>query len=600
MSPEYFLDAITKSSPSYVILVDREGLIQYVNRVTKSLSKEEVLGQPIFRYATDQIEIDKIKACFKEVLELKESRIMESKAITLSGSNSYWETRVSPILKEKSVTGFILFANNITDRKAAEKEQHAIFNGSEDFLCILKFDGYFSRVNPAFLTKLGYTEPELLSIAYLDLIHPDDKPKSIAAFGNARTKDHRFSPFENRHVARDGSTLTIQWSVTADFEGKRLIAVGRDITKTRELEKQLAQAQKLDAIGQLAGGVAHDFNNSLMAISANAELGLISDDVPELKRRFTDIQAASAKAALLANKLLTFSRNQAVSTKTLDVNVFVESVTRKLKKTTPHSITVKLQLATGNILTKANHAQLEQVLANVYNNSIDAMPNGGMITISTKLESTGKNTEIVLEVEDSGTGIASELLSKVFDPFFSTKKDGHGTGLGLATAYGVVKKHEGEIRITQTSPAGTKIQIRLPAVKKLTQADNSKNEALQFGGSETILLVEDDILVANVATATLNKSGYTVLQASNGLEAIQLCKDHPSIQLIFMDVVMPEMGGPEAAEIIREMRPTTPILFASGYSPDNDQNTLNEYPILNKPYRSDVLLNTVREMLEAS
>jgi PAS domain S-box-containing protein len=600
MSPEDFLDTLTSNSPSFVMVLDRKGLIRFVNRTTRNLSKAEVLGEPIFNYAADQQEIDKLQECFNVVTQTKKTQLLENKALSPEAVVSYWESRVSPIIEADEVTGFILFTNNITKEKAARQEQEAIFNLSPDFLCVLKFDGYFSRVNPAFIEKLGYTEEELLKTPYIDLIHPDDQQMSIDAF--TRVSEHHASipPFENRYIGKAGKVISIEWRGTIDVEANRVVGIGRDVTATRELEQQLRQAQKMDAIGQLAGGIAHDFNNLLMAISANAEMGLFSDDLDSSKTRFRDIEAAAARAAQLTGKLLTFSREQPLQKKPLDLNHLIQNFLRLLERVLPANILLRFEPEVNLPHIAGDKSQLEQVLMNLCVNASDAMADGGSITVRTGQRTSADKTKLVyLDVSDTGSGIADSIKEKIYNPFFTTKSEGKGTGLGLSMIYSIMQKHQGSIDIVNSSSSGTTMQVCFTALKKVKAPENAKNQSLPFGGWETLLVAEDEALVAKITKETLEKAGYKVLSAGNGLEAVELCANDSSIRLVFMDVMMPQMGGIEAAAIIKQTRPEVPVLFASGYAPDTHKSIQSDYIILNKPYRGDELLNTIRTLLDA-
>jgi PAS domain S-box-containing protein len=601
MSPEDFLETLTSNSPSYVMVLDSDGLIRFVNRTTRNLSKNEVLGQPIFNFAADQDEIDKLRDCFKQVVTTKKTQLLENKALSPEGALSYWESRVSPIIEANKVTGFILFTNNITTKKAALLEQQAIFNLTEDFLCVLKFDGYFGRVNPAFIEKLGYTEEELLSTPYIDLIHPDDRQMTIDTFTLVTDQHQRVPPFENRYIGKGGNVVSIEWLGTIDLEASRVIGVGRDVTANRELERQLRQAQKMDAIGQLAGGIAHDFNNLLMAISANAEIGLLSDNLDSVKTRLRDIEAATARAAQLTSKLLTFSRNQPLQKKPLDLNHLIQNFLRLLERVLPAHTLLRFEPEVDIPHVAGDKSQLEQVLMNLCVNARDAMLNGGTITITTSLNTISNKTSLVcLDVTDEGGGIADSVKEKIYNPFFTTKSEGKGTGLGLSIVYGIMQKHEGSIDILNSDVSGTTMRLCFPALKQAKAAENTKNQSLPFGGWETVLVAEDEALVAKITKETLEKAGYKVLCASNGLEAVELCANDSTIQLVFMDVIMPQMGGPEAAALIKQTRPEVPILFASGYAPDSHQAMQDDYIVLNKPYRGDELLNTIRTLLDGT
>lgn len=602
LSSQAFLEAITNFSPSFVSVLDTDGIIQFVNRTAVGLTKEQVLGHCLFDYLDDKKESDKLRLCFDEVIETRQSKRAEIVTGTVNAKTVIWESRVSPIIESDIVTGLVLFTNNITQRRATEFEQQAVFDLSEEFWCILKFDGYLARVNPAFTNKLGYSEAELLAIPLRELIHPDDRDGTMQAFAASKNTVDEPSSIENRYIAKDGSVVSIKWDGRLDTEAQRFIAVGKDVTENRSLEQQLGHAQKMDAIGHLAGGVAHDFNNLLMAITANAELGMMSDDLAEVKQRLADIESAALRAAELTQKLLTFSRNQPAHKKSLDLNKLIKSFIKLLKRVIPENVELIFEPDPKILQVFGDPVQLEQVIMNLCVNARDSITGAGTIWITTQQVSKSgedvSNEQVCLQVRDSGSGIPSELLDKVFNPFFTTKQEGKGTGLGLSTAYGIVKKHSGTISVEQTGVSGTLMNVTLPAQNLESKESVQNQRSMPLGGTETILVAEDEELVASATTNILEKAGYQVLLASNGEDALRICSEKEDIDLLFMDVIMPKMDGPEAAGAIKIARPTLPIMFASGYSPETHRELVEQYPILNKPYRSDELLSLIRSVLD--
>lgn len=602
LSSQAFLEAITNFSPSFVSVLDTGGIIQFVNRTPFDLPKERVLGSCLFDYLNDKKESDKLKDCFDTVIQTRQPKPVEIVTAVAKKTPIIWECRVSPIIESDLVTGLVLFTNDITQRRATEFEQQAVFDLSEEFWCILKFDGYLARVNPAFTTKLGYSEAELLDIPFRELIHPDDRAGTLKAFAASKNTDEQPSSIENRYLAKDGRVVSIKWDGRLDVEAQRFIAVGKDVTENRSLEQQLGHAQKMDAIGHLAGGVAHDFNNLLMAITANSELGMMSEDIAEVKRRLTDIESAALKAAELTQKLLTFSRNQPSHKKNLDLNSLIKSFIKLLERVIPENVELIFEPDPEISKVYGDPVQLEQVIMNLCVNARDSIKGAGTIWITTrrliKSEKDSEEEQVCLQVRDSGSGIPSELLDKVFNPFFTTKQEGKGTGLGLSTAYGIVKKHNGTINIEQTGVGGTIMRITLSSQNIEAEAIVEQQRSIPLVGSETILVAEDEELVASATTNILKKAGYRVILASNGIEAVQICSERDDIDLLFMDVIMPKMDGPDAAAEIKKTRPELPIVFASGYSPETHRELVEQYPILNKPYRSEELLSSIRSVLD--
>jgi PAS domain S-box-containing protein len=438
MPSDNFLESIINNSPSHVLVLDLDGTIKFINRTAGGRSKEEVLGQSVFSGLVEQEEIAKMKRCFAQVQTSKSPQLIEQQALSQAGIVRHWETRVSPIIDNEEVTGFILFSNDITTKKTILAEQATIFNLSSDFLGILKLDGFFSRVNPAFNQAIGYTEEEILNIPFIDLIHPDDRELTSKAINaDISQAPHTFT-LENRAVGVDGKVVRIEWR--GNIDAKEIIVVGRDITAKRELEQQLHHAQKMEAIGQLAGGIAHDFNNLLMAISANAEMGQMCTNLEDAQRRLSDIDSASTRAAELTQKLLALSRNQPLQKKPLDLNYLIQNLQRKLELALPSTIKCSFEPAKKIPQITGDKGQIEQIIKNLCANAGDSMPEGGTILISTGCSpSLGKPNYVHVDITDSGLGIDDNIKEKIFNPFYTTKGASQRAGLGLSIVYALLK-----------------------------------------------------------------------------------------------------------------------------------------------------------------
>ncbi len=604
MLDDSVLPAITEHSPVHVTLIDTDYRIQFINKTSSSVEKADVLGKCLVDFLSAP-QRDKLVSALEQVKANGESCYFESHEVNRDGKLKHWESRVGPIIKDDELGGYVIFSNDVTEQKKAHLERDAIFNLSSDMLCVVGFDGYFTSFNPAFCKTLGYSEEYLLNTRLIDLVHPDDREKSAVALGTTLTAGELPGTFENRYITSDDKVVTVQWSGTVDLEGRRIIGIGRDITETRALEQQLIQSQKMEAVGQLAGGVAHDFNNLLMAIMANAELAGMIDDLPDIRKRLKDIEAASARAAELTNKLLAFSRKQPADRKPLDLNKLIEKFHSLLTRVMPENIEVKCDLDEAIPKIVADRAQLEQALMMLCTNSRDAMPEGGTITLSTHSlaprDLGGVQPlfeQVQLKVSDSGCGITPEQMDHIFEPFYTTKERMASTGLGLSTVYGIIKQHEGNVRAESTPAEGTTFIITLPGARGQSVPADPQRDVV--GGSETILVAEDERLVSEAAVRMLKNAGYQVMSVSNGADAIAACHEQADIDLVFLDVVMPEMNGPEAAAKIRELKPEIPIIFASGYADRADaiDDSLQSVAVLNKPYKRDALLQNIRSLLD--
>jgi signal transduction histidine kinase len=391
------------------------------------------------------------------------------------------------------------------------------------------------------------------------------------------------------------------------------LGLALDITERRALEHQLLQAQKFEAIGQLAGGIAHDFNNVLAAILGMAELGQL--EAPEgtrIRERLQKICHHAGRAVALTRQLLAFSRRQQLEQRPINLNLSVNEVTSLISESLGKDVEVNCELAPELSSVFADAGQIEQVLINLCVNARDAMPSGGRLTIATSNVSLDEEAcrsrpgisagEFVrLTVTDTGSGMDAETLGRIFEPFFTTKPPGRGTGLGLATVYGVVKQHGGCVDVASAPGQGTTFQLHFPVSQSITSDPARPGEAQPVrGGTETILLAEDHAGLRELVCESLESLGYSVLAACDGEEAIELFRRHAGkVDLLILDVVMPRLRGPDAYKRIRDLNGAIPVLFCTGYNSDSAQvEILSGHPVLQKPYRTRELARTVRLLLD--
>ena len=395
-----------------------------------------------------------------------------------------------------------------------------------------------------------------------------------------------------------------------------LLAVARDVTDQRRLEDELRQAQKMEAVGNLAGGIAHDFNNLLTAMCGYSEFILGDEEASDsVRRSATQIARAAESATALTRQLLAFSRKQILQPRVLDLNEVVTTVERMLGRVIGEHITLETSLDGGLGHVKADPGQIEQVILNLAVNARDAMPGGGTIVVETanvEIDEAAarqhvgleEGSYVVLSVSDTGPGIDPEVVERVFDPFFTTKPIGEGTGLGLSTAYGIVTQSGGYIGVYSEPGRGATFKIYLPRVLDEAPAEPVPLPANVEGGSETILLVEDEEIVRGIATEILQRSGYTVLAAATPEDALAVAERQPgTIDLLLTDVVMPKMGGRDLAVRVCALRPGIKVLYTSGYTDAAivHHGVLGEGPaFLQKPFTRKVLLRRVREALDGA
>ncbi len=449
-------------------------------------------------------------------------------------------------------------------------------------------------------------------------IHPDDREAAVGYCVRC-TEALVNHEFEYRMIAKDGRVVWLRDLATVESAGGvpvRLRGVMFDITAKKHLEAQLLQAQKMESMGRLAGGVAHDFNNLLTAIMGYADLTAAT--LPSMSRardNLQEIKEAALRARDLTRQLLAFARRQIARPRVLDLHDLVQDTSKLLRRLIGEDIELVLPQSPAPTLIAADAAQIEQVLVNLALNARDAMPNGGQLTITTSAVTLGPETEerpgglapgsfVRLTVRDTGVGMSPEARAHLFEPFFTTKETGKGTGLGLATCYGIVTQSGGHIELESEGGRGTTVTILLPrATGVADEVAPNRESAEPSRGRETVLLVEDEPAVRTLSARILRLRGYTVLEAQHGEDALRVAATHRGgIDLLLTDLVMPQMGGEALAERFRETHPTTRVLFTSGYADSETFRTRvqgKEVAFLEKPFSPTALARKVREVLDA-
>lgn len=500
-----------------------------------------------------------------------------------------------------------------------ESEAHfrTIFEEAPIGLAYVDSSFRIRKCNRALCRFLGYTEPELHNVSFVDITHPDDVEKDAQLAGQVFRREIENYQLEKRYLKKGGEIvwglLTVTMLRDKDGQVVNILGMVENISSRKEIEDQLRQSQKMDAFGQLAGGVAHDFNNLIMAINAYSEISLAQLPATEgLRANLEEIIQAGTRAAALTRQLLAFSRKQALRPKVIDLGNVVDNLNKMLRRMIGENIKLvtSVEGKLGKVL--ADPSQIEQIIVNLAVNARDAMPKGGKLMI--ELSSVYLDKEyaryhlavtpgqyVMLAVSDTGCGMSKAVQQRIFEPFFTTKEVGKGTGLGLSTVYGIVKQSGGDIWVYSEEGVGTKFKIYLPRVDQPAEDDRARIEVKEpVGGTETILLVEDDDVVRNVILRILRARGYDVLVAREGREALLLAEQHSrAIQLLLTDVIMPKMGGRELYEELRRKRPQMKVLYMSGYSGDSivHHGVLDEgIMLIEKPFTMDELLTRLREL----
>ncbi len=517
-------------------------------------------------------------------------------------------------------------ALDITERRRAEealreseRRLRTLFETVNLIVLGLDANGAVGYVNPFFLKLTGYGSDEILGKSWFRLL-PEEVRTTMQDLYKDLLEHERFHPhYESPIVTKAGEERMIAWNNTIlrDAGGRPAgtLSIGEDVTQRNQLETQLRQAQKMEAIGRLAGGVAHDFNNVLTAIFGYVDL--LREDLPAgsaAQQDLGEVRKAAERAAGLTRQLLAFSRQQVLEPIVLNVNDLVEDFEKMLGRVIGEDVELRLALGkdVGNV--RADPGQLDQVIMNLVVNARDAMPTGGKLILETaNAELTEQYAElhqpvvpgpyVMLAVSDTGTGMTPEVKARVFEPFFTTKERGKGTGLGLSTVYGIVKQSGGYVWVYTEQGRGTTFKIYLPRVDAPAKQLPRAAEPGSVAGTETVLIAEDDAILRPLVRALLEKLGYRVLEGGNAAEALDSARRHQGpIHLLVADVVMPGASGRDLARELAQSRPATRVLYVAGYTDDAivHHGMLEEgLNFLQKPFTPGALARKVREVLDA-
>ncbi len=501
--------------------------------------------------------------------------------------------------------------------RASEHRYRELFENANDVIFSVDLNGNFTDVNQAALSLFGYSREEALRMNFIQVVSPEQveiarrllgersigAPRTIHEL-DCLTKEGRLARFEisSRPLVEEGNVVGLQ-------------GIARDVTARRKLEAELLQAQKMEAVGRLAGGVAHDFNNLLTAITGFSDLLAMSLDPADVRRRNVDeIKKAADRAANLTRQLLAFSRKQIMQPRVLNLNDVVREIDKMVRRLIGEDVDVRADLdpVLGSI--KADPGQIEQVIMNLVVNSRDAMPRGGRLLLQTsniKLEEASENRPkitppgnyVLFIVADSGVGMDKDIQAHMFEPFFTTKEPGKGTGLGLATVFGIVKQNGGYISVESTVGKGTAFRLYFPRVDEQPEKNVAPSELNRssLDGNESVLLVEDDDAIRELVESVLRMRGYTVLSADRPERAVELFNQNKNtIALMLSDVIMPRTSGVELAQQLQDLKPDLKVLLISGYTDDalaHHGVLEKDLPLLPKPFTPDALAGKVREIL---
>jgi two-component system, cell cycle sensor histidine kinase and response regulator CckA len=611
---ETWLEGLLALSPDVISVVDRALAIRYVSQ-TFHAARSDVIGSSIFDF-TPREHHATLEAAFARVLSTGEAQQIELR----SQSDVWWETRIAPLRRGASIEGFLTVGRDATAKKRAERELalrdeqlRLALEATE--MGLWRWDVARDEVTWDAATRKLFGWPldadGITYADYLDRVHPEDRERVEAHVADALATG-RYPDLECRIVTLDGTERWVLCKGRIVGSGARpegLLGGIADVTQTRRRDANLRSAQKLEAIGQLAGGIAHDFNNILVAIMGNLDLLRLEPGSADRDELLHDALGASRRAADLTRQLLTFGRKNQIHETSLDVGAVTRDTLGLLRRLFPETIRVDLLLSDDVPKVRADRGQLEQVLMNLCVNARDAMPHGGVLGLTVEAVTVDAATlepspwaapgpYVRIRVSDTGTGMPRAVADRIFEPFFTTKEQ--GTGLGLATAYAVVKRHGGHLSVESAEGRGSRFEVLLPIFEGSAEAAAPVPAQVIAGGRETILVAEDETAVRAIVCRVLTHAGYRVLAAEDGRAAVRLFREHAGeIQLLLFDAVMPGLGGPEAVAEIRSLQASVPAIVSSGYS-----SALADGPagpgvtLLPKPYDPATLLTTVRTVLD--
>ncbi len=616
------LEALIRGMKEGVVFADARDNVALLNPAAEDIfgiTGAEFLGDQLLHCYRCNIEQ------FAEIIKaIKEGRLAH-----YAGEASYrdrdFEVTISPIKRDADYLGTVMVLHDITDRKRMEEALRetnealqALIQSSPLAIIALDPSGNVKVWSKAAERIFGWSAHEVIGLS-LPIV-PDGNEDEFRALRERVVRGEQLNEVEARRRRKDGSPIEVRISAAPLYDMKGdvsgIMAVLADYTEQKKLEEQLRQAQKMEAVGQLAGGIAHDFNNILTAIIGYGSVLLMKmrDDDP-LKHNAEQILAASQRAANLTKSLLAFSRKQILNPKPVNVNEIIKRIERLLSRIIGEDIELRTALTDKDLIVSADSGQMEQVLMNLATNARDAMPKGGLLTIETalmELDEEYKKTHAygepgeyaVISVTDTGAGMDEETRGRIFEPFFTTKETGKGTGLGLAMVYGMIKQHKGYVNVYSELEKGTTFKIYLPVVKSAVETERLSIEPTSIiGGVETILLAEDDSVVRKLTKNVLEEFGYTVIEAEDGEEALdKFTGNEDNVRLLLLDVIMPKKSGKEVYEEIRKTHPAMKALFMSGYT----ANVIHKKGILDKdlhfiskPASPVELLRKVRKVLDA-
>jgi PAS domain S-box-containing protein len=631
ISTQRFSSVVASAMDAIITMDESQRVIVFNHAAEKMFGCPawDAIGKPLDRFLPDSVRHSHAEHVRRFGEAGQTTRSMTSPAY-LSARRINGETfPIEATISQVQVAGqklFTVILRDITERRIAEqslRQSEARFRSIYEQAAVgieqVGFDGRLRMANAALCSMLGYEERELLGRSVGEITHHGDYSREIELVTAMLRRELNSYEMEKRYRHRDGSLVWVHAtsSVVSDASGEPQyrISVLQNLTERKRVEDELRQAQKMEAIGRLAGGVAHDFNTLLNVMLGYSDLLLGELPVGDPRREHVEqIKVSGESAAQLTRQLLAFSRKQPIAEELLDLRDAASRIVPILNRLLRDDIELMVNCANEACPVKVDPGQIQQVVLNLAVNAADAMPNGGRLDLGVKTVEADEaylvqhpmlqpGNYAVLSVADTGIGMDNDTVAHLFEPFFTTKPSGKGTGLGLATVYGIVKRNGGDIWVYSEPGSGSVFKVMLPLSHESLPPKETRKVTPQVasGSGETILLVEDSAALRELTKVILTRDGYHILEAEDGVAALEVARAYEGpIHLLLTDVVMPRMRGPQLAVELIRLRPSTAVVFLSGYTEEilSDSERLAGFILVEKPYTAQVLLSSIRRVLQ--
>ena len=624
--------SLVQNSSDLVTIVAPDGSILYASDSAERIvgySPSELVGTSLLDYL-EQDDVEPVRGLLQNGAGKHSASVagpIEFRLRRADGTPVWLEAVGTNLLTDSTIRGIVLNARDVSERKRAdralresEERYRDLFDNASDLVCMAAPDGTLLYVNQAWQYGTGFTEDEIGRMRLLDIVHPDSRSHYSQVLERVLAGE-RLDHVELMFVPKSDPPITVEGNLSCTFkDGQPSVIRGiyRDITERKRVEEHLRRAERMQAAGKLAGGVAHEVNNMMTGVIGFSEFLLRSLEPDDPRRAdIEEVIRAGTRAADVTRQLLAFTRQQFLQPQLVDINMVVTEMEKMLRHSLGEDNRLEFRLSPNAGQMRADRGQLEQVLINLVLNARDALDSHGRVTIETAsatwdaayAERHGGveiplGRYVMLAVSDTGCGMDREVQERIFEPFFTTKPIGQGTGLGLSTVYGIVKQSGGFVWVYSEPGHGSVFKVYLPEAVVAHPAEEitALPGTAPRGGSETILVIEDEEVVRNLALRGLRDHGYTVVEAKNGAEALRYIREHPGmLDLVICDVVMPEMGGRELGQHLAMFDPELPVLYMSGYTGDDvfQRGLLDPgAPFQQKPFTPGTLASKVRTMLD--